>query len=441
MSSQKQTPITHRAIWALAGPIIISNLSTPLVGAVDTAVVGHLPEPQAMGAVALGALIFSFLFWGFGFLKMGTTGFIAQAYGANDQQALSDTLSRVILLALGFGVLTILLGYPLIQFALYLLDSTEQIESLTAQYAYIRIWSAPATLCSYVFLGVFIGLHDTRKVLLLMLILNLSNILLDLVFVVGLKMGVEGVALATLMAEYLAAACGFYLLRDHLKVAIKQFSWAKILERKAFTILMKANSDIFIRTLCLVFSLSYFTAQGAKMGEVILASNAILLHLQSIMAYGLDGFAHAAEALTGSAYGAKNRDVFKRAVKLTSLWAFIIAVVVSIIYFIFGEMILGLFTSIDEVLVSAKIYLPWMIIAPIVSIWSFQLDGIFIGASYTKEMRNAMIISMLIYLALLQVLIPQWGNHGLFLGLSLFMIIRAITLGLYYPRIVRAIRV
>ena len=439
MSSQTITPITHRDIWALAGPIIISNLSIPLVGAVDTAVVGHLPEPQAIGAVALGALIFSFLFWGFGFLKMGTTGFIAQAYGANDQQALSDTLSRVILLAISFGFITILLSYPLIQFALYLLDSTAQIESLTASYAYIRIWSAPATLCTYVFTGVFIGMHNTRKVLLLLLVLNLSNIALDILFVMGFNMGVEGVALATLIAEYLAAAFGFYLLRDQIKAALKQFSWSTILERNAITTLMKANSDIFIRTLCLVFSLSYFTAQSAKMGEIVLAANAILLHLQSIMAYGLDGFAHAAEALTGSAYGAKKRDTYKRAVKLTSLWAFIIAVFISLLYFVFGEFILSLFTNIDEVIASAKTYLPWMIIAPVVSIWSFQLDGIFIGASYTKEMRNAMIVSMLIYLALLQFLIPQWGNHGLFLGLSLFMVIRAVTLGLYYPRIVRAI--
>jgi len=173
------------------------------------------------------------------------------------------------------------------------------------------------------------------------------------------------------------------------------------------------------------------------MGEVVLAANAILLHLQSIMAYALDGFAHAAEALTGSAYGAKKRDLFKRAVRLTTLWAFIIAMLISAFYFLFGDSILGLFTNIEAVTDSAKVYLPWMIIAPIVSVWSFQLDGIFIGVSYTKEMRNAMIISMLVYLALLQLLIPQWGNHGLFLGLSLFMIIRAITLGFYYPRIIR----
>lgn len=439
MSNSTTALPNHRNVWALAGPIIISNLSIPLVGAVDTAVVGHLPEPQSIGAVALGALIFSFLFWGFGFLKMGTTGFIARAYGANDQQMLSDTLLRVILLALGFGVISIILSYPLIELAMYLLDSTEHIESLTVSYAHIRIWSAPATLCTYVFTGVLIGMHNTRHVLVILLVLNITNILLDILFVVVFKMGVEGVAWATLIAEYLAVFCGLFLLREPISTALKISSWRKIIERSALTQLMKANSDIFIRTLCLVFSLSYFTALSASMGEVILAANAILLHFQSIMAYALDGFAHAAEALTGSAYGAKNRKAFKQSVKLTSLWAFIFAILICFIYFIFGEFILSLFTNIDTVLATAVIYLPWMIIAPIVSIWSFQADGIFIGSSYTKEMRNAMIASTLIYLALLHWLVPLWGNHGLFLCLSLFMVVRALTLGCYYPRIIAAI--
>lgn len=437
--SIKQSP-SHREVWALAWPIIISNLSIPLVGAVDTAVVGHLPGPESIGAVALGALIFSFLFWGFGFLKMGTTGFIAQAYGANDEPTLLDTLSRVILLALGLGVISILLSYPLIQFALYLLDGTPAVEALTADYSFIRIWSAPATLCTYVFTGVFIGMHNTRRVLIILLVLNISNILLDLLFVVGFKMGVAGVAWATLIAEYLAAFCGFFMLRDSIKKALQRFSWKIILERTALIRLMGANRDIFIRTLCIVFSLSYFTALSTSMGEIVLAANAILLHLQSIMAYALDGFAHATEALTGSAYGARKRVTFKRSVKVTSLWAFGFSVLISAIYLLLGEFILSLFTNIDEVLSTAKAYLPWMIIAPIISIWSFQLDGIFIGVSYTKEMRNAMLVSMLIYLALLQWLVPQWGNHGLFLGLSLLMLLRAITLGWYYPRIVRAIK-
>ncbi|MDH5353717.1 MAG: MATE family efflux transporter, partial [Gammaproteobacteria bacterium] len=408
------------------------------VGAVDTAVVGHLPDPAAIGAVALGALIFGFIFWSFGFLRMGTTGFIARAFGADDSQGLSETLLRVILLALVLGMVTILLSLPLIEFALYLLDSSEQVEQLTADYAYIRIWSAPATLCTYVFTGVFIGMHNTRRVFALQLILNVTNVLLDIFFVVGLDLGVEGVAVATLIAEYLAAGFGFYLLRGQIKTAIQQLNYASLFDKSALLALMRANGDIFIRTLCVTFSFAYFTAESARMGNLVLAANAILMHLQSIMAYGLDGFAHAAEALTGSAYGAARRQAFSRAVRLTSLWAFFIASLVSLAYWLFGEMIIGLFTSIDAVVETAVIYLPWMIISPLISIWSFQLDGIFIGTGYSREMRNAMIVSMLLYLAAMSLLIPWLGNHGLFLGLSLLMLLRAITLGFYYPKILSA---
>ena len=428
-------PISHRRIWALAGPIIISNISVPLVGAVDTAVVGRLPDPKAIGAVALGALIFSFLYWGFGFLRMGTTGFIARAIGARDQQKLFDTLLRVFLLAFTFGLLTILLSQPVIGFSLYLLDSSPEIEQLTRNYAEIRIWSAPATLCVYVFTGVFIGMQRTTHAFVLQLILNISNVALDFLFVIEFEMGVEGVAIATLIAEYLAAICGFILLRAPLASALRQIDWQRLLERSALLELMHANGNIFIRTLCLVFSFAYFTALSAKMGEVVLAANAILLHLQSIMAHGLDGFAHAAEALTGSAYGAGRRREFIRAVTLTSVWAAVIAVLVSLGYLFFGKAILGLFTDIERVVDTALTYLPWMIITPLISVWSFQFDGIFIGVGYTREMRNAMLVSMLFYLVLLSLLVPYWGNHGLFLALSLFMLIRSLTLGFYYPRI------
>ena len=419
---------------------MLSNISIPLVGAVDTAVVGHLPEPQAIGAVALGALIFSFLFWGFGFLKMGTTGFIARAFGARDQLEISDILLRVLILALLLGALTILLSYPLIQFALYLLDASESVEDLTASYATIRIWSAPATLCTYVFSGFFIGMHNTRRVLVLQLILNVSNILLDTLFVVGFDMGVEGVAYATLIAEYLAALCGFWLLRQDFCRALSHFNWNRLVERGALVRIMQANGDIFIRTICLVFAFGYFTARSASMGEIVLAANAILLHLQNIMAYALDGFAHAAEALTGSAYGAKKRREFSRAVRLTSLWGGLVAGLFSLLYLVAGEAILSLFTEIDAVLASALIYLPWIIMAPLLSILSYQLDGIFIGSGHTRSMRNAMILSLLVYLLLVHLFEPLWGNHGLFLSLSLFMLVRALTLGWYYPRILVAMR-
>lgn len=438
MTQSIQPILTHRRVWALAGPIILSNISVPLVGAVDTAVVGHLPEPDSIGAVALGALIFTFLFWGFGFLRMGTTGFVARAYGANDEQALSDTLFRVLMLATVLGLIIIAMGYPLIHFALYLLDSSDNIESLASSYATIRIWSAPATLSIYVLTGVFIGLHNMRYVFVLQLAMNIVNVLLDLLLVLVFDMGVEGVALATLIAEYLAALLGFWLLRKPLAKAYRQLNWVRLLERNAIMALMKANGDIFVRTLCLVFSFGYFTAQSASMGDVILAANAILMHLQSILAYALDGFAHAAEALVGSAYGGGKQAQFKRAVKLTTIWGLVCALIISLVFWLFGGFILQLFTSIDAVLLTAANYLPWTIIAPVISIWSFQLDGIFIGTGHTREMRNAMIFSMLVYLALLVLLVPSLGNYGLFLSLTLFMIFRALTLAFYYPSIVKA---
>jgi len=439
-SQQDALVISHRKVWLLAGPIILSNISVPLVGAVDTAVVGHLPEPHFIGAVALGALIFSFLYWGFGFLRMGTTGFVAQAFGAGDHQALGDILLRVLVLALGLGLFAVAIGWPLIDFALYIIESSETVEGLAADYAHIRIWSAPAVLCVYAFTGVFIGMQNTRAAFALQLVLNISNMLLDLLFVLGFAWGVEGVALASVIAEYLAMFFGFFLLRVPIRVALGSYEKERLLDRKALLQLFTANANIFLRTLCLVFSFSYFTAKSAGMGEVILAANAVLLHLQSIMAYALDGFAHAVEALAGGAYGAGNRKIFRRAVFLTSLWGGIMSLLLGLVYLVFGESIIGMFTSIGSVKNAALMYLPWMVISPIISVWSFQLDGIFIGAGHTREMRNAMIFSMLAYLALLQITIPAWGNHGLFLGLSLFMLIRAVSLLFYFPGVEAAIK-
>ncbi len=429
------TTITHRAVWRLAAPMIVSNISVPLVGAVDTAVVGRLPEPHHIGAVALGALIFTFLYWGFGFLRMATTGFIARAYGGGNRIAIDSTLLRILLLALVLGLLIIALGAPLISATLFFLQSSVQVENLAADYALIRVWSAPATLCIYVFIGMFIGMHNTRRALCLVLTLNLINIALDLVFVMGFKLGVVGVAWATLIAEYSAAVTGFIMLRVEIKRAWTTNRWRDILEANAMLELMRTNGNIFVRTWCLMFSFAWFTAHSARLGEVTLAANSILLHLQSIMAYALDGFAHSAEALAGSAYGARNLPAFRRAVRLSTAWACVSALVISVAYWLFGEHVIGLFTNIESVLAVAQQYLPWMMVMPLLSVWSFQLDGIFIGVGRAREMRNAMLIATALYLALLTLLIPWLGNHGLFLGLACFMILRAITLWRYYPRL------
>ena len=290
-------------------------------------------------------------------------------------------------------------------------------------------------LCVYAFSGVFIGLHDTRSAFVLQLVLNITNILLDLLFVIGFGWGVEGVAVASVLAEYLAVAVGAWLLRRQLAQAFVHFDRGRLLERAALRLLFAANFNIFVRTLCLLFAFSYFTAMGAKQGEIILAANAILMHLQSIMAYGLDGFAHAVEAMAGSAYGAGRRRLFRRAVAFTSLWGLLIALLAGLAYLLFGEAIIGLFTGIDPVVASALVFLPWMVASPLVSVWSFLLDGIFIGTGHTREMRNAMIFSLVAYLAFLEWSLPAFGNHGLFAGLLVFMVLRAVSLLYYFPGI------
>ncbi len=433
--SRPHQTITDKRVWVLAGPMILSNISVPLVGAVDTAVVGHLGATHYIGAVAVGALIFSFLYWGFGFLRMGTTGFVAQALGAHNDREVAHIFLRVISLALGIGLLVVAVGPWLIDFALQLIESTPAVESLAKEYALIRVFSAPATLCVFAFTGVLIGLQNTKGALMLQLVLSVSNISLDLLFVPVLNMGVAGVAWATLISEYLAMFAGFFLLRNVAKTALAKFNAKAVFEYSTIKQLMLANADIFIRTLCLVFAFAYFTAQGAKLGELYLAVNAILLHFQSIAAYAMDGFTFAVEALVGSAFGERNRQRFNLAVSISAKWAVISAAVLAVIYGIFSDIFMALFTNQQEVLVLARSYTPWLVILPLVSVWSFVLDGVFIGTTQTGAMRNAMIVSTGVYLLCVWGMVPLWGNQGLLLSLCIFMVVRALSLWLLYPKL------
>ncbi|MFQ6022766.1 MAG: MATE family efflux transporter [Acidiferrobacterales bacterium] len=429
----------HRRVWTLAGPIILSNMSVPLVGAVDTAVVGHLPDPIYIGAVALGAIIFNFLFWGFGFLRMGTTGFVAQAYGAGDATEVRSTLARALLLAGSLGLTVIILQLPIRSVALWAFEGSVELESLAGDYYDIRVWSAPATLANYAILGCLIGIQNTRAALALQLILNITNVCLDFVFVLGFGWGVEGVALASLLSDYLALFFGLWLVSRNLRRIGGRWNRAHILYAPRIKALLHVNFNIFVRTLCLIFAFFYFAVEGTKLGEITLAANAVLLHLQHFLAYGLDGFAHAVEALAGGAYGTRNRNAFRAAVKATSLWAMIVAFSYTILYAAFGGFIISIITGIESVRAAAVDYLPWLLVSPILSVWSYQLDGIFIGTTRPVEMRNGMVLSLIAYLLATWALIPLWGNHGLWLSFMIFMITRAVTLGLWYPRIERSI--
>jgi MATE family multidrug resistance protein len=426
-------------VWRLALPIILSNLSTPLLGAVDTAVMGHLPDAAYIGGVAIGSLIFSFLYWGFGFLRMGTTGFTAQAFGAGDMHELRATLARPLLLAVGLGLMLIVLQWPIGLLAFHLVNASQQVEALAGDYYAIRIWSAPFALVNYTVLGWLLGTQRAKHALVLQITLNGINIVLDLWFVVALGWTIEGVALASLLAEIAAAAMGLGLCAVILRREGGRWSWARIVARERMVALFRVNRDIFVRTLTLIFAFAYFTARSAEMGETRLAANAILLQLQNFLSFGLDGFAHAAEILVGSAVGARSRDAFRQAVRTSTLWALALAAGVSLALAIGGPLILSVFTSLAEVRAAALAYLPWMIASPFISIWAFQLDGIFIGATRTTAMRNAMLISLAIYLLACWALIPLLENHGLWLALMIFLGARGVTLGWCYPALERSV--
>jgi len=428
---------THREVWSLAGPMILSNLTVPLLGMVDTAVVGHLPEPHYLGAVAVGAMIFGVVFWGFGFLRMGTTGLTAQALGALDYQEIRALLARALLLALGFAVLLLVLQAPIADVAFYLMAPSELVEQHGRTYFTIRIASAPATLANYVIIGWFLGLQNARIPLLMLLVVNSVNIVLDVALVMGLQLTADGVAWASLVAEYWGLVVGLMLVRRELEKYPCRWRADLIFDRRQFLRMLSVNRDILIRTLCLMFTLAFFTAQGARMGEVILAANTILFNFQTFMAYGLDGFAHAAEALVGKATGARDRRAFRRSVHVVFFWALSISLLFALVYAAFGGRLIAILTDIPTVRQTAAEYLLWVIVLPLVSVWSFSFDGIYLGATRTTQMRNTMLISTL------GVFLPAWYglqsayNHGLWLAFVLFMSSRALTMAWVYAYLQR----
>ena len=425
-------------VFRLAAPIIVSNVSVPLLGAVDTAVVGHLPDPAYLGGVAVGSTIFSFLYWGFGFLRMGTTGFVAQARGSGDDAEVRAVLGRALLTAAALGLLLIALQWPIRAVSLGLVGASPAVDDSAAAYVAVRIWSAPATLANYALLGWLFGMQRPRTALALLVFTNGLNIALDLWFVVGLGWGVQGVAGASVIADYAASGLGLWLI---LRSLPGRAGWerTRLFERVRLFALLRVNRDIFLRTLCVVFAFAWFTVQGARLGDLTLAANAVLLNLQSIMAYGLDGFAFAAEALVGGAVGSRDRPAFSAAARAAVLWSLGLATVLAVMYAAFGSAIVALFTDLPEVRATAAIYLPWMVASPLVSVWSYVLDGVYVGATRTAEMRNGMAIALGVYLVIAQLLVPAWGNHGLWLAFLVLMLMRAATLGVWLPRVLRSV--
>ena len=427
----------NRKTWQLAGPVILSNISLPLLGAVDIAVVGHLPGPQYVGAVAVGALIFTFIYHVMNFLRMGTTGLTAQALGARDTAEVRAWLARSTTLGLGISVFIVILQLPLMWLALLVVGPSAGVEDLAMDYYLVRVWGAPAALCIYALTGWFFGIQNTRAALVVQVFMNGLNIILDLWFVLGLGWGVEGVAAATVIAEFSAVALGFVLVRRELTRLGGRWDTSQLRNANRLKRMLRVNGDIFLRSIGVQISLAVFTATGARMGDVQLAANAVLLNLSFFMVYGLDGFANAVEALAGEAVGAGNRRRFREAVIATLRWSVVCAGVFSIAFIIAGPQIINLMTSVPSVQAEANTYLIWVIAMPIVSVWCFHLDGVFIGATWTREMRDTMAVSTAIYIASVLVTVPLYGNHGLWFSFALFFALRGITLALRYPALER----
>ncbi|MBA4210745.1 MAG: MATE family efflux transporter [Parvibaculum sp.] len=430
--------ITHRMVLAIAVPIVISNLSTPLLGLADTAVMGRMGDPKYIGAVALGALIFTMVYWTFGFLRMGTTGLTAQAEGAGDGEEIRASLGRALLIAGGIGVALILLQWPIELIAFALLDGGEEVETLARSYFDIRIWSAPAALANYAIAGWFIGLGRAKTALVLQVFLNLVNIIFNIWLALGLGWGVAGIAAGTLIAEVSAALLGLALAAQALKFYPGVWTRERLLDAARIARTIAVNRDIMIRTIVLLLSFAWFTAKSAEAGTVILAVNSILLQFVTACAFFLDGFALAAETLTGKAAGARNLRAFDRAAKLSTLWAAGISALLTLSLFVAGGAAIDFLTLDAEVRETARLYLVWAALLPVLSVWCYQLDGIFIGATQSAEMRNAALASSLLFLALWWLFLP-YGNHGLWAALTGFNLMRAVSLGFYYPRMRRGI--
>lgn len=426
----------NRQILRLAIPNIISNVTIPLLGMVDLAIMGHLGSEIYVGAIALGVIIFNFIFWGFGFLRMGTSGFTAQAYGARDLGEMITILARSLVVALGAGLLIVVLQKPIVLLSFYLIHGSAEVETLATQYYSIRIWSAPATLCLYAFTGWFLGMQNARLTMMVTLLINVLNIGLNFLFVYGFEMKVEGVALGSLLGQYggLILAIVFFL-RYYSKL-LKRFRFAALKQWAGFKRFFLVNKDILLRTLFLIVTFSFFTARSAAENDSILAVNTLLLQFLFIFSYFIDGFAYAAESLVGKFTGAKDPVRLRSVIRRLFAWGFFLSIPFTIIYLVWNEPILSILTNNRELITLSRDYMPWVVLVPFLSFAAFIWDGIFIGATTAAPLRNTLFVAtFLVFLPVYFISRGTIGNHGLWLAMLLFMVTRGVMLSIYARKI------
>jgi MATE family multidrug resistance protein len=429
----------HRQIWAIAGPAILANSSAPLVGLVDTWAVGHLPGALHLAAVGLGAVIFNYLLWAFGFLRMGTTGLVAQARGREDVPDQVVIVLRSCALGLLFGLLLVLGQDLLLALSLRAMAPPDDVAAITAEYFRIRIWSAPFALVGYAITGVLFGLARVRTILWLQLLLNISNAVLNVTFVIGLGMGVPGVAWGTLLSQLLMTGASVW-------VVVRIYGTAPLLAGlragqtwllRGFRQLVLINGFIFIRTIFLMTALALIMRVAAGLGTVEMAASHVIMQYMMLMALGLDGFAHASEALAGAAWGRRDRAQFRRWVVLTGYWSLVAALAYALVFGLWGNALTALLTDIEAVRAAAAALLPLVIALPLVAVWCYLFDGVYIGATAAAEMMVTMGLAFVVYLLLLQPMTAAWGLHGLWGAVLVFMGVRGLGQALWYPRLER----
>ena len=417
----------NKQIFKLSFPNIISNFSVPLLGAVDTALMGRLENEIYLGALGIGSVLFSFIYWGFGFIRMASTGLTAQAYGEENYNECGLLLQRCLFIGIICSFLLLIMQWFLADVSLILINTGPEVEKLTRRYFHIRIFAAPATLCLHAFHGVFLGLQNARYPMVLTIIVNIVNIVLNFVFVIILGMKVEGVAYATVIAQYVGLILAIVLFFFRYCQYISTWKISTILEYARLRRLLNVSNDIFIRTLCLILSQAYFTAKSAALSDTLLAINTILLQYVYLLSYAIDGLAFAAESMIGKYIGANDMQNIKRTTHLIFLWSFLFSGIFMLTFLLVGKQLLHVFTDQYDLIEQAGPFLIWIIIAPLVNVAAYIWDGIYLGATASKPLRNSMIFSTGVFLIAVH-LLTQFGNHGLWGALTLFLVCRGITL-------------
>ena len=432
------TNMSKSYLFKLSIPIFFSNIAIPFVGLVDTGLMGHLGSEKFLAAISIATSVITMIFWSFGFLRMGTVGLVSQSLGRRDWNEITLIFVRNLIIALFFGLFIVLLKNPILFSIEHFFKISQDTQSLINEYISIRILSAPAELILYVLIGLYLGLQKTKTASLGVSIFCIGNIILSSIFVINFNLGISGAALGTLIAAYLSVI--IFLLLSFFQLKTKYYgklTSVKIFNKKKFFLLFRINSDIFIRTIFLTFSFLWITYQSSKLGENYLAINTILLQFVMMASFFLDAYAFSTEAVVGFTIGKKSKKYFLQAVTNSFQLSIATGLIISLIYFFSFQFIINKLTDLESLRYLAFNYFIWVVIIPPVASMCYQFDGIFIGASQTVEMRNAMILSVLIFITSSYFLINNFGNHGLWLSLLFFMIIRSITLNYYFNRILK----